>query len=78
MIPPAKTGRANSSNTVVIKTDQVNNDIRDHVIELARMLEMVAIKLTAPKILLAPAKWSLKIAMSTLLTGWNSIELKGG
>lgn len=48
----------------VRKTDQTNKGVRSQVIPAVRMLIIVVIKLTAPKIDLAPARWSLKIERS--------------
>ena len=46
-------------------TDQTNSGILCRVMPGARMLKMVVMKLIAPRIELAPARWSEKIAMST-------------
>ena len=47
------------------RIDQTNNGILCSVMPGARMLKMVVMKLIAPRIELAPARWSEKIAMST-------------
>lgn len=78
VIAPAKTGRDNSSKIAVKKTDQVNKGIWSQVIPVDRILIIVVIKLTAPKIEEAPAKWSLKIDKSTDLPAWAKLEERGG
>ena len=65
VIAPASTGSASSSRKAVISTDQTNSGILCRVMPGARMLKMVVMKLIAPRIELAPARWSEKIAMST-------------
>jgi hypothetical protein len=65
VIAPANTGRDSNSRIAVINTDHTNNGILCIVIPGGRMLTMVVIKLTAPKIEDAPAKCRLKIAKST-------------
>lgn len=49
----------------VKKTDQTNRGARSQVIPALRILIMVVMKFTAPKIELASAKWRLKIEIST-------------
>ncbi len=65
VIAPASTGSASSSRKAVISTDHTNSGILCRVMPGARMLKMVVMKLTAPRIELAPARCSEKIAMST-------------
>lgn len=65
VMAPAKTGKDNKSKIAVIKTDQTNRGIRSRDIPNDRILIMVVIKLIAPRIEEAPAKWSEKIAIST-------------
>lgn len=65
VIAPAKTGKDKSSKTAVITTDQENKGIKSIIIPNDRKLPTVEIKFTAPKIDLAPAKCSEKIAKST-------------
>ena len=62
---PAKTGRDRRSKIAVIRTAQANNLLFDLFIFLARLLAVVPIKLTAPRIDLAPARWREKIVIST-------------
>lgn len=78
MIAPAKTGNERSNRTAVISTDQTNNGIESNVIEEERIFKIVVIKLMAPKIEEAPAKWRLKIAKSTENPEWNRFPARGG
>jgi hypothetical protein len=65
VIAPANTGKDNKSNTAVITTDHTNKGIRSKLIPLDRILIIVVIKFTAPRIDEIPAKWREKIAKST-------------
>ena len=65
MIAPARTGSDSSSRNAVTSTDQTNKGILCRVMPGARMLKMVVMKLIAPRIEAAPARWSEKITMST-------------
>lgn len=65
VIAPAKTGRDSNSRIAVILTDHTNNGIRSNCKPSDRILIAVVIKLIAPKIDEAPAKWREKIARST-------------
>lgn len=56
VMAPANTGNESSSRIAVKNTDQTNRGVRSHVIPAVRMLIIVVIKLTAPKIDEAPAK----------------------
>lgn len=78
MIAPARTGRERRSSSAVIPTDQTNRGIRSRDILAARMLAIVVIKLMAPRIELAPAKWSEKIDRSTLAPEWERLLDRGG
>ena len=62
---PANTGRDSSKRIAVRNTDQTNRGVRSQDIPVGRILIMVVMKFTAPRIDLAPAKWSLKIDRST-------------
>lgn len=62
---PAKTGKDNKRRIAVRNTDQTNKGVRSHVIPTVRILIIVVIKFTAPKIDEAPAKCRLKIDKST-------------
>lgn len=65
MIAPAKTGKDNRSKIAVIKTDQTKRGVWSIDIPGLRILITVEIKLIAPRIEEAPAKWSEKMARST-------------
>jgi len=56
VIAPAKTGRDRRSKIAVIKTDHTNRGILSNVIPGVRILIIVEIKFTAPKIEEIPAK----------------------
>jgi hypothetical protein len=53
---PARTGRDNNNKMAVIKTDHTNRGILSKSIPGVRMLIIVEIKFTAPKIEEIPAK----------------------
>ena len=65
MIAAASTGSASNSRNAVTRTDQTNKGILCRVMPGARMLKMVVMKLIAPRMEEAPARWSDRIAMST-------------
>ena len=65
MIAPAKTGRDNNRRIAVISTDQTNRGIFSRVIDRIRILMVVVIKFTAPKIEDTPAICKEKIVKST-------------
>lgn len=78
VIAPANTGRESKRRIAVINTDQVNKGIFSKDKPSERMLIIVEMKFTAPKIDLTPARWSEKIVRSTEAPVW-AIELdKGG
>lgn len=56
VMAPARTGRDNSSKMAVKNTDHTNRGVRSHVIPVVRILMIVVIKFTAPRIDEAPAK----------------------
>lgn len=56
VIAPARTGRDKSKRRAVIPTDQTNSGIRSKVIPIERMLMIVVMKFTAPRIDETPAK----------------------
>lgn len=62
---PANTGKDRSKRMAVKNTDQTNNGVWSHDIPGVRILIIVVIKFTAPRIDEAPAKCSLKIERST-------------
>jgi hypothetical protein len=70
VIAPAKTGRERSNKIAVIKTDHTNRGIFSNLIDGVRILKMVEIKFTAPKIEEAPAIWREKIVKSTAGPEW--------
>jgi hypothetical protein len=65
VIAPAKTGRDSNNKIAVIRTDHTNRGIRSNVIPADRILIIVVIKFTAPKIDEIPAKCKEKMAKST-------------
>lgn len=65
VIAPAKTGSDNNNKMAVIFTDQTNNGSRSNCIPRHRILIIVVIKFTAPRIEETPAKCREKIAKST-------------
>jgi len=78
VMAPARTGRARSRRIAVRRTDQTNKGIWSHIIPGDRMLMMVVMKLIAPKIEDAPARWRLKIERSTEAPEWARLEARGG
>lgn len=56
VIAPAKTGRDSKRRIAVRKTDQTNKGVWSHDIPGARILIIVVIKFTAPRMDEAPAK----------------------
>jgi len=75
---PASTGRESKRSTVVTTRDQTNSGIRSPVIPCFRVVRAVTRKLIEPRIDLAPAKCSEKIAMSTAGPLWNLFPARGG
>jgi hypothetical protein len=75
---PASTGNDSNNKRAVINTDHTNKGIRSNVIDGARMLIIVVIKLIAPRIEEIPARWREKIAKSTAPPGWAIFLDKGG
>jgi hypothetical protein len=71
---PASTGIASSIRNAVIRIDHTNSGIRRKVMPGARMLKMVVMKLIAPRIDAAPAKWSDRITKSTAAPGWPLVD----
>lgn len=65
VIAPAKTGRDKSRRTTVMVTAHTNRGIRSRCRPCHRILIIVVIKFTAPRIEDAPAKCNEKIARST-------------
>lgn len=56
VIAPANTGRESNRRIAVRNTDQTKRGVRSHVVPVARMLIIVVIKFTAPRIEEAPAR----------------------
>ena len=75
---PARTGSARRRRIAVRRTDQTNRGIWSHIIPGDRMLMIVVIKLIAPRIEEAPAKWRLKIDRSIEAPEWARLEARGG
>lgn len=65
VIAPARTGKDKSKRIAVRNTDHTNKGVWSQDIPGERILIIVVIKFTAPKIEEAPAKWRLKIVRST-------------
>ena len=65
VIAPAKTGRDNNNRIAVNSTDQGNIGTLSGLLEDNRIFTIVAMKLAAPRIDLAPAKCNAKITRST-------------
>ena len=78
VIAPASTGSERRSKNAVIRTDQTNKLNRSIVIPGERILKIVVIKFTAPKIEDIPARCKEKIARSTEAPPWPIGPLKGG
>lgn len=78
MIAPANTGRDSNNKIAVIKTDQINKGILSKDIPGARILIIVEIKFTAPRIEEIPAKCKEKIDKSTEAPEWDRVEDRGG
>lgn len=78
VIAPASTGKDNNNKNAVINTDHVNNEIWSNFINLIFILNIVEIKLIAPKIDEIPAIWSEKIEKSTDGPVWAIIDERGG
>lgn len=78
VIAPAKTGSERRSKIAVIKTDHTKRGIRSKEIPLDRILIIVVMKLTAPKIEEIPAKCNEKMAKSTEAPAWEILAERGG
>ena len=78
VIAPAKTGNESNNRIAVIKTDHTNNGTWSIDIPALRILKTVEIKLIAPRIDDAPARWREKIAKSTALPLWAIDPANGG
>ena len=78
VIAPASTGKDSSSKMAVIRTDHTKRGVLSREVFEDRMLIMVVIKFTAPRMDEAPARCRLKIPMSTLGVVWKALSAKGG
>lgn len=78
VMAPANTGRDSSKRMAVIITDHTNKGMESRFIDRGRMFKIVVMKLIAPRIEDAPARWSLKIARSTEIPEWNKLFARGG
>lgn len=75
---PARTGNDNSNKIAVKKTDHTNNGTWSQDMPTVRILMMVVMKLTAPRIEEAPARCSLKIERSIEPPAWATPAASGG
>jgi len=78
VMAPASTGSDNRSKIAVKNTDHTNKGVRSQVIPSIRILIIVVIKFTAPRIELAPAKCKLKIERSTEAPACAILLERGG
>ena len=78
VIAPANTGRDRSSKIAVKNTDHTKRGVRSQVIPAERILIIVVIKFTAPRIDDAPARCKLKIERSTEAPACAIPEDRGG
>ena len=74
VIAPASTGSDSSSRNTVTRIDHTNSGILCRVMPGARMLKMVVMKLMAPRIDEAPARWIDRMAKSTAGPGWPEVD----
>jgi len=78
VIAPASTGRESSKRMAVKNTDHTKRGVWSHDRPGVRILMIVVIKFTAPKMEEAPAKCNLKIDRSTEAPAWATPAAKGG
>jgi len=78
VIAPARTGKERRRRIAVKNTDHTNKGVRSQVIPTVRILIIVVIKFTAPRIEDAPAKCSLKMDKSTDAPAWAIPLERGG
>ena len=78
VIAPANTGNANTNNIVVNNIDHTNKGNLSIVIPGALIFKIVVIKFIELNIDDIPAKWRLKIAISTDPPEWVWILANGG
>lgn len=75
---PARTGRDRRRRIAVRITDHGNRGVLSPFCPFVRRLRMVAMKLAAPRIDLAPARWREKMAISTGGPLWAILPERGG
>lgn len=78
VIAPANTGKESSNKMAVIRTDHTNRGTLSNSIPGVRILIIVEIKFTAPRIEEIPAKCKEKIDKSTEAPEWDRVEERGG
>ncbi len=78
VIAPPSTGTASNNRNAVTKIDHGKRGILNKVIPGVRILNMVTIKLIAPRTEEIPAKCRAKIAISTDIPGCEAIIDNGG
>ena len=78
VMAPARTGRERRRRRAVIWTDQTKRGARSIRSPLLRILRMVEIKLMAPRMEEAPARWREKMARSTEGPLWALLAERGG
>jgi len=74
----ASTGREKASKKEVIRTDQINNGVFDHLIPKGFIFMIVTIKLIEPRIEETPAICKLRIPKSTAQLEWKTSLERGG
>ena len=74
---PASTGSDRSSRNAVTRIDQTKSGILCSVMPGARMLKIVVMKLMAPRIDEAPARWIERMAKSIAGPGCPEVENGG-
>ena len=77
VIAPASTGSDSSSRNTVTRIDHTNSGMRCSVMPGARMLKMVVMKLIAPRIDEAPARWIERITKSIAGPVWPVVDSGG-
>ncbi len=78
VMAPARTGSDSSRRKAVTSTDQANRGMRCSVMPGARMLKMVVMKLMAPRIDEAPARWKDRMTRSMAGPGEPVFDDMGG
>ena len=74
VMAPASTGSANSKRNTVTRIDHTNSGILCMVMPGARMLKIVVMKLMAPRIDDAPARWIDRMTKSTAGPGCPEVD----